>query len=99
MEFNFFERYLLIFKTDSSPNLPVNAFAFPELTTMALTVACSEELKLLLHRFTGALDVRDLVKTPAIEHDLSNSTSRRSSSLSGVFFIPQKVVKTFMPFR
>ena len=50
---------------------------------------------MLLHWFTGALDVRDLVKTPAIGHGLSKSISKVSSSLLGVFFIPEKVVETF----
>ena len=48
LDFNNFERCLLIFKTVFSPNLPVNAFAFPEFTTIALTVAWCLELKLLL---------------------------------------------------
>ena len=74
---------MLIFKTVFSPNLPVNAFAFPEFTTIALTEAWCLELKLLLDWFTDALDVRDLVKIPAIEHGLSNSTRRTSCSFSG----------------
>ena len=58
-QFNFIERYLDILITVSSPNLPVKAFALPELTKIALTIGSLLDLRFLLHWFTEALEVND----------------------------------------
>src|SRR6266702_3144704 len=51
-------------RTISRPVAPVNAFALPELTTIART---TPPLRFSRHHSTGGDAVRDVVKTPAIE--------------------------------
>ena len=68
-----------MFSTVLSPKYPVNALAFPELTSIALIEGFIEDFKLFLQLMTGALAVKDLVKIPPIELFLSSSISKRSS--------------------
>ena len=48
LQFDFVDRNFIIFETVSSPFLPVNAFAFPELTKIALTVGSLHSFRFFL---------------------------------------------------
>ena len=81
------------FNTVSSPNFPVNAFALPELTKIALAMGSLHLVRFFLHWFTEALEVKDWVKTPAIAEFFSSSNKSISSSLLKVFFMPEYIVE------